>query len=79
MTQFIVLDLDFCYFCRGQNTRYFVLQFCMMVVYRIGSIHVFFMNFFKALKFDFFLGLNKELHRAHVPKRRTRGKSIWFV
>jgi hypothetical protein len=44
----------------------------MLVVYTIGSIYVFFMNFFEVLKFEFLRGLNKRLHRGYVPKRRSR-------
>jgi hypothetical protein len=42
---FMLRDLDFCYFCQGQNTRYFILQFCTMVVYTIGFLYIFFIIF----------------------------------
>jgi hypothetical protein len=55
-------------------------------VFRIAILHdgsvynwlhlCIFDEFFKALKFEFFLGLNKELHGAHVPKRRTPWPTI---
>jgi hypothetical protein len=33
----------------------------MMVVYTLGYVHIFFLNFFKALKFEFFGDSNKGL------------------
>jgi hypothetical protein len=42
-----------------------------MVAYTLGYVHIFFLNFFKALKFEFFGDSNKGLQWAHVPKRRT--------
>jgi hypothetical protein len=32
-----------------------------MVVYTVGYVHIFFLKFFKALKFEFFRDSNKEL------------------
>jgi hypothetical protein len=47
-------DLVFCYFYRGYNTMYFDLKFCGIVVHEVIYSQVFFLNYFKTLKFEFF-------------------------
>jgi hypothetical protein len=56
-------------FCGAYNTRYFIIRICTIIVYIVGYIHVFFLEFFTILKMWFKKNSNKGLHSAWVPKR----------
>jgi hypothetical protein len=45
--------VQFIFFSRACVTRYFVLKVCMVILYTVGYIEVFVLNFLKDFKFEF--------------------------
>jgi hypothetical protein len=40
----------FYHFCVAYNTKYFVLRFCMLIIFIIGYLYNFILDFFKISK-----------------------------